>query len=81
MNENSKKGAIGEGKSLEEGGLIQQDTRGGIEHTRENNTNTKDGGIDYVRKIDKNEFKESYKDYIKSLKKEGRKKWVQKLMW
>ena len=71
MNENSKKGAIGEGKSLEIGGLMQQYTEGAIEHTREKNTNTKDGGIDYVREIDKNEFKGSYKDYNKSLKKEG----------
>lgn len=70
MNENTKKGAIGEGKSLEIGGLMQQDTEGAIQHMRESNTNTKDGGIDYVREIDKTEFKGSYKDYVSSLKKE-----------
>lgn len=79
MNKNTQKGAIGEGKSLEEGGLIQQDTRGGIEHTRKNNTNTRDNREDWTREIDKNEFKGSYKDYNKSLKKEGGNKWVQKL--
>lgn len=73
MNENSKKGAIGEGKSLVNGGLIQIHTKGGIQHTKKSNTNTKDEGIDYEREIDKNEFKGRYKDYIKSLKKGGKK--------
>ena len=71
MNKNTQKGAIGEGKSLVIGGLMQQDTKGGIQHTKKTNTNTKDEGIDYEREIDKNEFKGSYKDYNKSLKKEG----------
>lgn len=70
MNENSKKGAIGEGISLEIGGLMQQDTEGAIEHIRENNTNTRDSGIDYVREIDKNKLGKSYKNYNLDLKKE-----------
>lgn len=74
MNENSKKGAIGEGKSLVIGGLMQQDTKGGIQHTKKTNTNTKDEGIDYEREINKDECKgKSYKDYIENLKKGGKK--------
>lgn len=34
MNENTKKGAIGEGKSLVIGGFIQIDTEGSIQHTK-----------------------------------------------
>ena len=78
MNENSKKGSILEGKSLEEGGLIQQYTKGGIQHMRKNNTNTKDDGEDWVRERDKDECPKSYKELNKELKK-GVKKWVQKL--
>ncbi len=70
MNKNSVKGAIGEGKSIETGGLQQQDTGGGIEHMRSNNTNTKDGGIDYVRE---NKTGKSYKDYNTELKKGAKK--------
>ena len=53
MNENSKKGAIGEGISLVIGGLIQILTKGAIEHTRENNTNTRDSGKDYIKSLKK----------------------------
>ena len=74
MNENTKKGAIGEGKSLVIGGFIQIDTEGGIQHIRASNTNTKDKGRDYEREIDKAEFSEPYKDYISKLKKDGGKK-------
>lgn len=82
MNENTKKGAIGEGESLVIGGFIQIDTEGTIQHTKKSNTNTKDEGIDYEREIDKTEFKKTYKDYISKLKKDGgKKKWVQKLSW
>ena len=73
MNKNSQKGAIGEGISLVIGGIIQIITKGGIQHTKKSNTNTKDEGIDYEREIDKKEFKGKYKDYIKSLKKGGKK--------
>ena len=68
MNENTKKGAIGEGKSLVIGGFIQIHTEGAIQHTKKSNTNTKDEGIDYEREIDKTEFPEPYKDYIAELK-------------
>ena len=74
MNENSKKGAIGEAKSIIKGGLIQLLTQGAYQIIRKNNTNTKDDGIDTIGEIDKDEFKEKYKDCIKSLKKEGGKK-------
>lgn len=74
MNENTKKGAIGEGKSLVIGGFIQIDTKGGIQHIRAINTNTNDKGRDYEREIDKTEFEKPYKDYISELKEEGGKK-------
>lgn len=75
MNKNSKKGAIGEGKSTERGGLIQQDTEGAIQYIKKNNTNTNDEGEDYNLEIDKTEFKESsYKDYNSKSKEEGGKK-------
>ena len=60
------KGSILEGKSLEIGGLIQQDTEGDIEHIRRNETNKPDDGIDYERII-KNGI--DYKKYIENLKK------------
>lgn len=60
------KGSILEGKSLEIGGLIQQDTSGDIEHLRKKTTNQQDDGIDYERvvKPDADYFK-----YMRELKK------------
>ncbi len=43
------KGSILEGKSLEIGGLMQQDTSGDIEHLRKKTTNQQDDGVDYER--------------------------------
>jgi len=43
------KGSILEGKSLEIGGLIQQDTGGEVEHIRKLTTNQQDQGVDYER--------------------------------
>ncbi|MEI0486635.1 hypothetical protein [Brachyspira intermedia] len=62
------KGHILEGKTTEAGGLMSQDTDGGIEHTRSGTTNEPDGGVDYIRKINKNKI-ENYKAYIENLKK------------
>lgn len=62
------KGSILEGKSLEIGGLIQQDTEGDIEHIRKNETNKPDDGVDYER-IVKNGI--DYNKYIMELKKRG----------
>jgi len=42
-------GSILEGKSLEIGGLMQQDTGGDIEHLRKKTTNQQDDGVDYER--------------------------------
>lgn len=64
------KGSILEGKSLEIGGLMQQDTEGKIEHLRKKPTNCPDGGIDYERVI-KGDF--DYKSYNNELKKKGEK--------
>lgn len=60
------KGSILEGKSLEIGGLMQQDTGGDIEHLRKKTTNQQDDGIDYERvvKPDIDYFK-----YVRDLKK------------
>ena len=60
------KGSILEGKSLEIGGLIQQDTEGDIEHIRKNETNKPDDGVDYERIVKKGM---DYKKYIIDLKK------------
>lgn len=61
------KGSALEGKSLEIGGLIQQDTDGEVEHTRTGTTTQADGGIDSIRHV-KDGF--NYFGYIENLKKE-----------
>lgn len=61
-------GSILEGKSLEIGGLMQQDTSGRIEHLRKKTTNQQDDGIDYERILDKDI---NYFDYLRTLKNEG----------
>ncbi len=61
------KGSILEGKSLEIGGLIQQDTAGEVEHTRNKTTNQQDEGVDYKRVV-KDGF--DYFAYIRKIKNE-----------
>ena len=61
------KGSILEGKSLEIGGLIQQDTAGEVEHIRNKTTNQQDEGVDYKR-IVKVDF--DYFEYIRNIKNE-----------
>ncbi len=60
-------GSIGEGRSLEIGGLIQQDTKGKVEHIRELHTNQQDKGVDYKRIIEPG-F--DYFEYISKIKDE-----------
>lgn len=60
-------GSILEGKSLEIGGLMQQDTSGDIEHLRKKTTNQQDDGIDYERIVKPNM---NYFEYLRDLKKE-----------
>ncbi len=60
------KGSILEGKSLEIGGLIQQDTGGDVEHLRKLTTNQQDQGVDYERVV-KPTF--NYFEYIRKAKK------------
>ena len=62
---NENKGSILEGKSLEIGGLIQQDTGGEVEHIRNKTTNQQDNGVDYKR-IVKDDF--DYFKYIREIK-------------
>ena len=64
---NENKGSILEGKSLEIGGLIQQDTGGDIEHIRNKTTNQQDEGVDYKRVV-KDGVK--YFEYIRKIKNE-----------
>ncbi len=59
------KGSILEGKSLEVGGLMQQDTGGDIEHLRKKTTNQQDDGVDYERVIKQNM---NYFDYLRKAK-------------
>ncbi|WP_320034371.1 hypothetical protein [Halarcobacter sp.] len=54
-----------EGKSLEVGGLMQQDTGGDIEHLRKKTTNQQDDGVDYERVIKQNM---NYFDYLRKAK-------------
>ncbi len=61
------KGSILEGKSLEIGGLIQQDTAGEVEHIRNKTTNQQDEGVDYKRIVQDN-F--DYFEYIRKIKNE-----------
>ena len=63
-----KTGSKLEGKSLEVGGLMMQDTNGGIQHLRKLVTTSPDGGIDYERVIDSDI---DYTEYIKKLKERG----------
>jgi len=65
------KGSILEGKSLEIGGLIQQDTAGKVEHIRNKTTNQQDEGVDYKRKV-ANDF--NYFEYIRKIKNENKDK-------
>ncbi|MCR9889892.1 hypothetical protein, partial [Vibrio parahaemolyticus] len=60
------KGSILEGKSLEIGGLMQQDTSGDIEHLRKKTTNQQDDGVDYERVVNPNT---NYFEYMRNLKK------------
>ncbi|WP_033904872.1 hypothetical protein [Vibrio parahaemolyticus] len=60
------KGSILEGKSLEIGGLMQQDTSGDIEHLRKKTTNQQDDGVDYERVVNPNT---NYFEYMCNLKK------------
>jgi len=66
---NENKGSILEGKSLEIGGLMQQDTGGDIEHLRNKTTNQQDEGVDYKRVI-KEDF--NYFEYLRKLKEENK---------
>lgn len=61
-----KRGPNLEGKSLEEGGLIQQDTDGAVEHVRKTTTYESDSGYDWERRVDEG-F--SYARYMLGLKK------------
>ncbi|WP_322044702.1 hypothetical protein [Paraburkholderia sp. J67] len=63
------KGSILEGKSLEIGGLMQQDTSGDIEHLRKKTTNQQDDGVDYERIIKSNI---DYFEYLRKLKENKR---------
>ncbi len=45
------RGAQREGKELEKGGLMQQDTDGDVEMIRTSQTNGKDEGIDFIKII------------------------------
>jgi hypothetical protein len=60
------KGSILEGKSLEIGGLIQQDTGGDVEHLRKLTTNQQDQGVDYERVVKPTV---DYFEYIRKAKK------------
>lgn len=60
------KGSILEGKSLEIGGLIQQDTGGDVEHLRKLTTNQQDQGVDYERVV---KSTVDYFEYIRKAKK------------
>lgn len=65
------KGSILEGKSLEIGGLIQQDTAGEVEHIRNKTTNQQDEGVDYKRIVNA-DF--DYFDYLRKIKNEDKDK-------
>ncbi|WP_320971812.1 hypothetical protein [Enterocloster bolteae] len=58
-------GSIHEGRSIEIGGLMQQDSQGDIEFIRRRVTNAPDGGIDSEKIIDD---RLDYKKYIEELK-------------
>ena len=62
-------GSILEGLSAEIGGLMQQDTKGGIEHLRKRTTNQQDEGVDYEREVDPHLH---YFEYVENLKKQHR---------
>jgi hypothetical protein len=62
------RGAKREGKEIEKGALMQQDTDGKIEITRLTTTNQKDEGVDY-KIIVKDGF--DFKEYYNNLKKSG----------
>ena len=59
------RGARREGKELEKGGLMVQDTAGKVEFKRSSVTNSKDEGVDYI-KVVKSGF--DYKKYNNELK-------------
>ena len=59
------RGARGEGKELEKGGLMVQDTAGKVEFMRTSVTNSKDEGVDFI-KVVKGGF--DYKKYNNELK-------------
>ena len=63
------KGSILEGLSTEIGGLMQQATKGKVEHLRKRTTNQQDEGVDYEREVDKNFH---YFEFLENLKKKHR---------
>ena len=64
-NRKTNNGSYHEGRTIEIGGLMQQDTDGKIEFVRRRITNAPDGGIDSEKLIEKG-F--DYKKYIEDLK-------------
>lgn len=61
------RGARREGKEIEKGGLMQQDTDGKIEFKRVTTTNEKDEGVDYEIIVKAGvDFKEYYNNLKKS---------------
>ncbi len=63
------RGAKREGKEVEKGGLMMQDTDGKVEFKRPTTTNARDAGIDFIKSI-KSDF--DYKKYNNELKKKGK---------
>lgn len=64
-NREKNNGSQLEGLTTEIGGLMEQDTNGKIQHIRKNITNEPDGGIDYIRSVEK---RMDYFEYMKELK-------------